>query len=98
MLETEDLVLCLECVREERFGWLPLSVRLWPDAPDLGLLLEAISRNWFCFPRSPCSNLVIIERTWGRYFSRVGREASSERQSSRTARSSSGNVKSSLCV
>ena len=40
---------------------------------------------------------MIIERTWGRYFSRVGWEASSERQSSRTPRSSSGKVRSSLC-
>lgn len=40
---------------------------------------------------------MIIERTWGRYFSSVGWEASSERQSSRTPRSSSGKFKSSLC-
>ena len=43
VLDMEDL--CLVCVREERVGWLPLSARLWPDAPDLGLLLETISRN-----------------------------------------------------
>jgi hypothetical protein len=39
---------------------------------------------------------VIIERTCGRNFSRVGWEASSERQSSRTVRSSSGKLRSSL--
>lgn len=75
-----------------------LSVLLCPELSDRCLCPDTISRNTDCLPRRPVRSAVMMARTLGRYLSRFCVVASSDKQSSRTARRSSGTPMSSLAV
>jgi hypothetical protein len=85
----------LDDERDWREGSLRESVREWPDASER-CRLDEIWRNADCFARRPWSRFVMIPRTLGRYLSSVAVEGSSDRQSSRMDRRSSGTESSSL--